>query len=67
MGDIIKILKDKLVISSKEAESLMSTFENTHLEFLYNFEDNLKRFPSGRKYADNRYQTNFALLLTESI
>ena len=61
MGDVIKILKDKLVISSKEAESLMSTFENTHLEFLYNFKDNLKRSPSGRRYSDEIKE--FALTL----
>ena len=61
MGDVIKILKDKLVISSKEAESLMSTFENTHLEFLYNFKDNLKRSSSGRRYSDEIKE--FALTL----
>jgi hypothetical protein len=41
--------EEKLVISSKEAETLHSTFENTHLEFVYNFKDNHKAIPSGRR------------------
>ena len=61
MGEVIKILKDKLLISSKEAESLQSTFEGTHLEFLYNFKENLKCQPSGRRYSDEIKE--FALTL----
>ena len=41
MDEVIKTLQEKLVISLKEAEALHSTFENTHLEFLYNFKENL--------------------------
>ena len=40
MGEVIKIIKDKLVISSKEAE------------FLYNFKENLTSLPCGRRYTD---------------
>ncbi len=61
MGEVVKILKDKLVISSKEAESLLSTFDDTHVEFLYNFKDNLKCPPSGRRYSDEIKE--FALTL----
>jgi hypothetical protein len=61
MGEVIKTLHEKLVISSKEAEALHSTFENTHLEFLYNFTENLKCKPSGRRYSDEIKE--FALTL----
>ena len=37
MSEVVKILQEKLIINSKEAESLQCTFENTHLDFLYNF------------------------------
>ena len=61
MGEVIKTLQEKLVISSKEAEALHSTFESTHLEFLYNFKENLKSKPSGRRYSDEIKE--FALTL----
>jgi hypothetical protein len=61
MDEVIKTLQEKLVISSKEAEALHSTFENTHLEFLYNFKENLKSKPSGRRYSDEIKE--FALTL----
>lgn len=48
MGEVIKTLEEKLVIDSKEAECLCSTFKNTHLEFLYNFRDNVNASPSAR-------------------
>ena len=61
MDEVIKILKDKLVINSMEAESLQSTFKDTHLEFMYNFKNNLKSNPSGRRYSDEMKE--FALTL----
>ena len=51
MNEAIKVLEERSLISSKEAESLQSTFENKHLQFLYNFK-NLKASPSGRRYSD---------------
>jgi hypothetical protein len=61
MGEVIKIIKDKLVISSKEAETLQENFKNTHLEFLYNFKENLTSLPCGRRYTDEVKE--FALTL----
>ncbi len=61
MDEVIKTLQEKLVISSKEAEALHSTFKNTHLEFLYNFKENLKSKPCGRRYSDEIKE--FALTL----
>ena len=52
MGDVIKIMKEKLVISSKEAETLEDNFKDTHLEFLYNFKENLTSSPCRRRYTD---------------
>ena len=52
MSEVVKILQEKLIINSKEAESLQCTFESTHLDFLYNFKDNLGAKPSGRRYTD---------------
>ena len=40
------------MISEREAEALHSTFENTHLEFLYNFKEHLTATPSSRRYSD---------------
>ena len=34
MSEVVKILQEKLIVNSKEAESLQCTFENTHLDFL---------------------------------
>ncbi|CAB4014005.1 THAP domain-containing 1-like [Paramuricea clavata] len=51
MNEAIKVLEERSLITSKEAESLQSTFENKHLQFLYNFK-NLKASPSGRRYSD---------------
>lgn len=61
MSEVVKILKDKLVINSKEAESLLSTFNDTHLGFLYNFKDNIECPPSRRRYSDEIKE--FALTL----
>jgi hypothetical protein len=61
MDEVIKIMKDKLVISSKEAETLQENFKNTHLDFLYNFKENLTSFLCGRRYADEVKE--FALTL----
>ena len=61
MDEVIEILKEKLIISSREAESLQSTFKDTHLEFMYNFQNNLKSNPSGRRYSDEIKE--FALTL----
>lgn len=61
MEEVIKIMKDKLVISSKEAETLQQNFKNTQLEFLYNFKENLKSSPRGRRYTDEIKE--FALTL----
>jgi hypothetical protein len=51
MNEAIKVLEERSLISYKEAESLQSTFENKHLQFLYNFK-NLKASPSGRRCSD---------------
>jgi hypothetical protein len=48
MNEAIKVLEERSLISSKEAESPQSTFENKHLQFLYNFQ-NLKASPSGKE------------------
>jgi len=61
MSEVIKILQEKLIINSKEAESLQNTFESTHLDFLYNFKNNLGAKPSGRRYTDEIKE--FALTL----
>ena len=61
MSEVVKILQEKLIINSKEAESLQCTFENTHLDFLYNFKNNLEAKPSGRRYTDEIKE--FALTL----
>ena len=52
MNEVIKVLEEKSLITSKEAEGLQSTVENKHLQFLYNFNKNLKAAPSGRRYPD---------------
>ena len=52
MSEVIKVLQDKLVINSSEAEALHSKFDNIHLQFLHNFKDNHKASPSGRRYSD---------------
>ena len=61
MSEVIKILQEKLIINSKEAESLQCTFESTHRDFLYNFKNNLGAKPSGRRYTDEIKE--FALTL----
>ena len=61
MGEVVKILKDKLVMNSKEAESLLSTFNDTQLGCLYNFRDNVKCPHSGRRFSDEIKE--FALTL----
>ena len=60
MHEVIKVLEEKSLISLKEAAGLQSTFENTHLQFLYNFK-NLKTSPSRRRYSDEIKE--FALTL----
>ncbi len=50
--EVISVLEEKSLITSKEAEGLQSTFENKHLQFLYNLKANLKASPSGRRYSD---------------
>jgi hypothetical protein len=52
MGEVIQTMKDKLVISSKEAETLQENLKNTHLEFLHNIKENLTSLPQGRRYTD---------------
>ena len=52
MNEVIKVLEEKSLITSKEAEGLQSTVENKHFQFLYNFNKNLKVAPSGRRYPD---------------
>ena len=61
MGEVIKSLKVKLEISSKEAERLLSTFEGTH--------ENRKRPPTGRRYSDEikEFALTLYFLLTESV
>ena len=52
LNEVISVLEEKSLITSKEAEGLQSTFENKHLQFLYNLKANLKASPSGRRYSD---------------
>ena len=49
LNEVISVLEEKSLITSKEAEGLQSTFENKHLQFLYNLKANLKASPSGRR------------------
>lgn len=49
MNEVIKVLKEK---SLKTSKGLQSTVEKKHLQFLYNFNKNLKVAPSGRRYPD---------------
>ncbi len=52
MNEVINVLEEKSLITSREAEGLQSTFENKHLQYLYNLKLNLKASPSGRRYSD---------------
>ena len=52
MNEVIKELEEKSLITSKEAEGLQSTVQNKNFQFLYNFNQNLKVAPSGRRYPD---------------
>ena len=52
MSEVIKILQEKLIINSKEAESIQCTFESTHFDFWYNFKNNLGAKPPGRRYTE---------------
>ena len=52
LNEVISVLEEKSLITSKEAEGLQSTFENKQLQFLYNLKANLKASPSGRRYSD---------------
>ena len=61
MNEVIKVLEEKSLITSKEAEGLQSTVENKHLQFLYNFNKNLKVAPSGRRYPDEVKELALAL------
>ena len=61
MNEVFKVLEEKSLITPKEAEGLQSTFENRHFQFLFNFKQNLKAAPSGRRYPDEIKE--FALTL----
>ena len=52
MNEVIKVLEENSLITSKEAEGLQSTVQNKHFQFLHNFNQNLKVAPSGRRYPD---------------
>ena len=52
MNEVIKVLEEKSLITSKEAEGLQSTIQNKHYQFLHNFNQNLKVAASGIRYPD---------------
>ena len=61
MDDVITKLKQEKIINAKEAEAMHLSFEDTQLNFLYNFRDNMKAAPSARRYTDEIKE--FALTL----
>ena len=52
LRELVKVLEEKSIINSNEAEALQSEFNNTQLQFLNNFKEYVKALPSGRRYSD---------------
>ena len=53
MSDIIKKLKDNLVIKSEKATRVHASFNKLQLSFFYNAKNNTTISPTGKRYTDD--------------